>query len=603
MSYLVLARKCRPKAFQEVVGQQHITQTLKNSILSGRIAHSFLFTGPRGVGKTTTARILAKSLNCPNASKGEPCNSCAVCQEITQGSFVDVLEIDGASNNSVDDIRDLREKIRYVPTAGRYKIYIVDEVHMLSTAAFNALLKTLEEPPGHAIFIFATTEPHKIPATILSRCQRFDFKRLQPREIAAALQDVVKSQGWEVSASVLALIARSADGSMRDAQSILDQVISCSEGDISYDEVLYLLGMVKKDQIQAIWAAVFNHQPQAILSGIAQVLERGYDLRFFAEQLLHYLRDLLVCKTCHDPAPLLDLSEDEVLPLKKQSDLVCLEDLQQYFQLLVQSLDRMRGASHPQIILEMTLVQMARMELSASFAEILRRMSALEEALRLGGTLMAEGEVEPKDSPASPSPDAPLHEPPLSAGPAGFLKPAAPQGRPLSVGETPCSPLEPEELSSSSPSPLSFTTPAAPASASPPASTEQKWSAMLNGIKKEKQTLAPILQQARLDSITGDTVTLSFPKNPPFYLDTINKEGTRSVLQRWCQTVFGAHYRLECRARESSGQGKCLSSEEKEGCTSTEIDAIISRYPMARIITEIFSAQIVQTDVSFLRKD
>ncbi|MEW5802323.1 MAG: DNA polymerase III subunit gamma/tau [bacterium] len=619
MSYLVLARKCRPKTFHDVVGQQHITQTLKNSISSGRIAHSFLFTGPRGVGKTTTARILAKSLNCQHTKGAEPCNTCSVCQEITQGSFVDVLEIDGASNNSVDDIRDLRDKIRYVPTAGRYKIYIVDEVHMLSAAAFNALLKTLEEPPGHAIFIFATTEPHKIPATILSRCQRFDFKRLQPKQIADALLDIARAQGWDIAPSVLSLIARAADGSMRDAQSILDQVMSSSEGEVRYDEVLYLLGLVRKEQIQAIWEAIFHRKPEVALSGLAEVLDRGYDLRFFTEQLLHSLRDLIICKTCQDPALLLGISEEETVPLKRQSDAVTLEDLQQYFHLLVQCLDRMRGASHPQIILEMTLVQLARMERVASFGEILKRLSELEEVLGqsdLGQGLPFSADQEEKPE-AGLAPDTSSYQrhsqkEPAKPPPAAYSPQSAPPPRSIlheSLSDDKPSSYthrEAGEVLQSGVSDYPALASDQPASGPDQSSLGRKWATVKEGIKKEKPALFPILQQAVLDSVSEDTITLSFPKNLSFYLIRVNEESSLSVLQKWCRNVFGPHYKVECRAREVSGDGsgtdKGFPSEENGGYTSEGIDAIISEHPVIKTAMELFSAQIVQSNVSFFQK-
>jgi len=615
MSYLVLARKYRPKNFCEVIGQQHITKTLKNSILSGRVAHSFLFTGPRGVGKTTTARILAKSLNCQNSKKAEPCNTCDICRDITNGTSVDILEIDGASNNSVDDIRDLRDKIRYMPTVSRYKIYIIDEVHMLSTAAFNALLKTLEEPPGHALFIFATTEPHKIPATILSRCQRYDFKRLSIKEITDTLKTLALAEEQKFAPQIITLIARAADGSLRDAQSIMDQVIAFSDGEVQYDEVLYLLGIVKRDQIFSLWQAVIDRKPELILSGVAQVLERGYDLHYFTEQLLQYLRDLIVYKTCQDRDSLLDIPQEEMELLKKQSELVSEEDLQQYFCLLTQRMDQMRGSSQAHIILEMTLVQLAEMKKVVSLGKILQRLSALEKVFQEEAVPFPEENVEKRRKPAlEKKPPINYQEPSSEKTPSDEKVSSAsnvfPSREPSSTkppipeppSDAPPLPEPPSEatLLTKSPSP-------APSSIS----FKQKWIMLKEAIKKEKKTLVPILQKATFDSSADNTISLLFPESPPFYLDTIKQKNNQLLLQKWTCQIFGENYRLTCSAQKGLKPDNDVSSQEEansapeppEYIDVIPIDDIINKYPIIKTAIEMFSAQIIQTRVSFSHKD
>jgi len=604
MSYLVLARKYRPKNFSEVIGQQHITKTLKNSILSGRVAHSFLFSGPRGVGKTTTARILAKSLNCQNPQKGEPCNTCDICRDITNGNSVDILEIDGASNNSVDDIRDLRDKIRYMPTVSRYKIYIIDEVHMLSTAAFNALLKTLEEPPGHALFIFATTEPHKIPATILSRCQRYDFKRLSSKEISDTLKTVAHAEEQKIAPQIISLIARVADGSLRDAQSIMDQVIAFSDGEVQYDEVLYLLGIVKRDQIFHLWQAVFDRKLELILSGVAQVLERGYDLYYFTEQLLQYLRDLIIYKTCQDRDSLLDIPQEEMEFLQKQSDLVSEEDLQQYFCLLTQCLDQMRGSSQAHIILEMMLVQLAEMKRVASLSKILQRLSALEKVFQEEAASFPEKNLgERRKSPSEKKPPMNFQKS-MEKGNDFSLKEPPPANSPSAKKAFSTSTAISSIESSSTTSLLTKSSSPAPCSIS----FKQKWIMFKEGIKKEKRTLAPILQKATLDSSADNAIFLLFPESPPFYLDTIKHESNQLLLQKWARQIFGGNYQVTCCAQKGLKLDKNVSSQE-EGNNMSEyidpipIDDIINRYPIIKTAMEMFSAKAIQTRVSFLHKD
>ncbi|MDD5675390.1 MAG: DNA polymerase III subunit gamma/tau, partial [Chitinivibrionales bacterium] len=303
MSYLVFARKWRPKTFEDLVGQDHITATLRAAIEKDRIAHAFIFSGTRGVGKTTTARILARALNCDKGPTINPCGECASCKSITGGSSFDVLEIDGASNNSVDDIRELRENVSYSAMTGKYRIYVIDEVHMLSKSAFNALLKTLEEPPPNVIFIFATTEPHKIPATIHSRCQRYDFKRISSEQIAGRLIYICEQEHIAFQREALQLIARKASGSMRDALSLLDQAYSFCREALNEKEVRSVLGVVDADLYAAIGEAMLTAAPRAALQAVDRVVRDGYDLSEFILGFQEYVRDLLLCKLVPpDPA-------------------------------------------------------------------------------------------------------------------------------------------------------------------------------------------------------------------------------------------------------------------------------------------------------------
>jgi DNA polymerase-3 subunit gamma/tau len=381
MSYLVLARKWRPQVFEELVGQEHVTRTLQNAIAANRLAHAFLFTGPRGVGKTSAARILAKAMNCLQGPTPKPCGQCENCQEIAGGSSIDVLEIDGASNTGVDNVRELRENVRYLPGRSKYKIYIIDEVHMLSTSAFNALLKTLEEPPPHVLFIFATTEPHKIPLTILSRCQRFDFKRIPVNLICDRLRAIVSAEGVKIDDDTLVLIAREAEGSMRDAQSLLDQAISYGGEEIEEADVLTLLGIADRKILFGLSAAIFQKDAKGCLSMVDELYRVGYDLGQFCKDFLNHFRDLLVVKLEGGESPVLTVTEHEAKDLRKQTAEVGFEDLHRLFQILLRGEELMARTPFPKVVLEMTLVEMAQLDALLPVEEILSRVEQLEDTL------------------------------------------------------------------------------------------------------------------------------------------------------------------------------------------------------------------------------
>lgn len=377
-SYEVLARKYRPQSFSELTGQEHVSRTLQNAIDSGRVAHAFLFTGARGVGKTSTARILAKTLNCEQGLNHEPCNTCPICNEITKGTSTDVFEIDGASNNGVEDVRELRDSIKYLPSHSRYKIIIIDEVHMLSTNAFNALLKTLEEPPEHVKFIFATTEPHKLPVTILSRCQRFDFKRVPVARIIARLREIADKEKVIISDSALGLIARKGDGSMRDSLTAFDQVLAFCDSTVSDEDVATLIGAVDPRLLADISAAVFSGDTQAVLAGVKRVDMVGYSMRQFCQDLIEHFRNLLVIRSVKKPEEILDLADAELEELRRQAAGFTPQDIQRRLTLLIKADGEMAYASFQRLILEMGLLKAALLVPVIPVNELIEKIKMLE---------------------------------------------------------------------------------------------------------------------------------------------------------------------------------------------------------------------------------
>ncbi|MBW2518851.1 MAG: DNA polymerase III subunit gamma/tau [Deltaproteobacteria bacterium] len=381
MAYLVLARKWRPQNFDDLIGQEHVSQTLTNAIRSGRIHHAFLFTGARGVGKTSAARILAKALNCEEGLSESPCNHCPSCKEITSGQGLDVVEIDGASNTGVDDVRELRENIRYLPSRSRFKIFIIDEVHMLSTSAFNALLKTLEEPPQHAKFIFATTEPHKIPLTILSRCQRFDFRKIPSNKVSERLRFIANEEQLQISQESLALVSRQSEGSMRDALSTLDQVIAFCGDQVDDNAVQSLLGMVDRRLLLDTLEAILQRDSRRVLELIRRVDQLGLSLRRYAQDIIELFRALVVCKVVSDPSDLLDVVGDELNELKALAGAVNLDDLQRSVTLLLKAQSDLAASPHPQLTLEMILVRLTTLAPTLELGKLISRLESLEKRI------------------------------------------------------------------------------------------------------------------------------------------------------------------------------------------------------------------------------
>ena len=385
MSYLVLARKYRPQTFEEIVGQQHVSRTLSNAIKQDRVAHAYLFTGTRGVGKTTAARVLAKALNCETGPTPTPCNTCINCRAITEGNSVDVFEIDGASNTGVDDVRELRDNARYSPQSSKYKIYVIDEVHMLSTSAFNALLKTLEEPPDHVIFIFATTEAHKIPETVLSRCQQYDFKMIPQRLIFDHLKNIVQAEKVKLEDASLRLIARKADGSMRDAMSFLDQALSYGGDNIKTTDLLEILGVVDRQVLVDVSNAILSGNSDETLEVMERLQGTTWDVKQFYGDLLEHFRNLVVAKISKKPEAMIDSTAEEIKSLTDQIKDVSLETLQRLFDLLIENEDLVIRSSNPRLVLEMQLLRMAYASPVASLDELVGQLAELKKTLSQPG--------------------------------------------------------------------------------------------------------------------------------------------------------------------------------------------------------------------------
>jgi len=497
MSYLVIARKWRPQTFDELIGQEQVSQTLSNAIRSNRVAHAFLFTGVRGVGKTTAARILAKALNCTQGPTPTPCNQCGNCQEITAGNAVDVLEIDGASNTGVDDVREIIENVRYQPAKSRFKIYIIDEVHMLSTSAFNALLKTLEEPPPHVKFIFATTDPHKVPHTIHSRCQRYDFKRIPYRLITERLAHIARQEGIAVSDRALFLIAREGEGSMRDAQSLFDQVIAFAGKTIRDEDVVSALGLADRKVLYAVGDAIVGHNPTRALELLNELHLYGYDMRRCARELLEHFRNLSVARLLPGGDLLPDLPEEERTELARQAQAMSTADCDRAFQLLLATEAEVARAPFPKLVMEMALIKLATLTPVLPADELLERLDQLER--RLGGA-------------------------PSSAPNSASAAPAAPRG---AARPTPPPRDEP-----------TLRAPRATAEPAPaPVARTGSWDEFVAFVAKEKVTLLPYLQAAQPPALDGDALALRVPSG--YYYDYLAQRDHAQLVEELAQRFFG----------------------------------------------------------------
>ena len=556
MAYQVTARKWRPRQFDEVVGQEHITATLKSAVHSGRIAQCYLFCGPRGVGKTTTARILAKVLNCADSRDGNPCEACDSCRSIATSTSMNVLEIDGASNNSVDDVRELREVVRYAATEGVYKIYIIDEVHMLSTAAFNALLKTLEEPPEHVVFIFATTEVQSVPDTILSRCQRFNFRRISAGQIAAHLGTIAQAEGIEVEEGALHLLASRADGALRDAEGLLDQVVSLGT-EVSQQAVVQVLGLVDRGLYFELLDAMREAAPAQVLDIVARAVDEGADIEEFVYGLVELLRHLLFAKI-QGGTDELDMAEDARQRCGELAAAMEVEDLLRMMQSLLDLEADIKRSVQPRFRVEIALVHLALMGRSVDVGKLLRHLQSLEsDAPRPAASPPPRGRSEQAAPPLPSGGSEPVSFPPPSSRNEQAAPPPPPQQQVAAPAES-----------------------GNAASAAAPSFDQVRtnWAELVNAVGAAKRSLASFLNGAALDNIEGHVLKLSFGADQRFAMTKVIKD--RKIIEEIAEAKYGWRLRLDVVAKKGE-------QPAPQAATQPESD------PALRSVLDTFDGELV----------
>lgn len=558
-SYVVLARRWRPAQFSDIVGQGHVVRTMMNAIRSERVHQAYLMTGSRGIGKTSIARIFAKAMRCPNTTwQGEgaaawlhSCDQCASCREIASGTSVDVIEIDGASNNGVDAVREIRESAKFMPASGNRKIYIIDEVHMLTTAAFNALLKTLEEPPPHVIFVFATTEPHKIPATILSRCQRFDLRRLSSTQIQDRLTEVSRAEKIEAEPGALALMARAAEGGMRDAMSLLDQVVAYADGKITVQIARESIGLIEGQSILGVVEGIFARKPLEALALVEQAYRQGHDLRVLTRSLIEFLHGTLLAKIGAPSSSTLELSEDEWNELKRVAELRPLEDIELIFQVLHQGMDWIARSPQPKTVLDVLLIKCATGESLAYAAQV--------AAPSTGGGSPAQGLQTVK------TPVAPIQNPGRLAGasPAPGLTPVrvvmGPAHAPMSADDALTMPVSAKPLPTAPA--VETQAPAVPLGPPPSfSSSAEGYERFIAHVRQARPLLASLLENGICTQIPGqsssenpetDLLILCFRPEDAYYRDQLQSRVYGEQMNSLIKEFFRRQARLRIELRET----------------------------------------------------
>ncbi|MCJ7772607.1 MAG: DNA polymerase III subunit gamma/tau [Desulfobacterales bacterium] len=549
MSYLVFARKYRPQTFDEVVKQDHVTRTLTNAISSDRMAHAILFSGPRGTGKTTVARILAKAMNCKQGPTPVPCNQCQSCKEITSGHAVDVFEIDGASNNGVEHIRDLRENVKYMPAHSRYKIYIIDEVHMLSVSAFNALLKTLEEPPDHVMFFFATTEARKIPVTILSRCQRHDFRRIDLESISTHLMMICQKEGVKISKESISVIAHEAGGSMRDALSLLDQVIAYSEEEVSHDSILNILGVVDRKNIFAVSEAVFKGDLPVILDILDDIYDRGQNMLGFYTDLIEHFRNLIVVSIAKKTDKLVDLPAHEIAMLQEQAKDASPILLNQVFDLLFKEEPVIRSSPNTKMAIEMIFIRIFQVKPVLPIDVLIEKI----DTLRQGVSGVPQGKIVESQ-----------------AGYGGKGHEPVPENTKALDSE--------KEVAERS-------------TKTPDETLEQAWEKVLGMISEKHPSLAVSLAQCALKKISDNMMEIEI-NGSGYTLDMVKRDKSEAILKKICSQYFGRELQIKFKAGAIENK-----KNQKKKSKDNELKQEAFNHPLVADAIEIFDGKIVDVKI------
>jgi DNA polymerase-3 subunit gamma/tau len=599
MEFQVSARKYRPTIFEEVLGQTHVVQTLTNAIARQRVAHAYVFSGMRGVGKTTVARILAKSLNCEKGPTSQPCGTCPSCVEITRGNSVDVIEIDGASNTGVDDVRELRENVKFAPFHGSYRVYIIDEVHMLSNSAFNALLKILEEPPSHAVFIFATTEVHKIPATILSRCQHFTFRRISRLEIISQLRHVATQTGVTVEDRSLSVLARTSEGSMRDALSLLDQAVSFGGETLLHEDLEALIGSVPDELVRQMIEAILAHRASQAMTLIGEVVDQGFDVRVYCRAILERVRNLLVA--CVVPSPqqvknLLELGEEEGAQIIQQAEPLTEPYLQGIFSIISRTEDSLRGSSHPRFLIEAAVVRAALLDPSATTST---------PGLEQPGTVKPQ----PSHQPNPPSRMAPVSSTSSLADktPAPTEKPRTHQKTPernTPAAETTAMPPSQSTLMKVTPvpaKPLASIQKAPPQSSPNPTipvsdqTAQLDWEHVVNRMIQDHPNVGSFLDKGSVVTLEVDHVVIGFSKKDAIARWRTDKPENRALLARICEEMAGRPIRVQV-IELHDGQTRPPSMGElrakKKHEDNHDLMQEVKAHPLVKEALELFGGEL-----------
>ncbi len=613
MDYQVSARKYRPGTFDDVIGQSHVVQTLMNSIATKRIAHAFLFSGTRGVGKTTVARILAKALNCEQGPTGTPCNTCSNCQEITQGTSVDVVEIDGASNTSVDDVREIRENVKFTPFRGQYRVYIIDEVHMLSNSAFNALLKTLEEPPSHVVFIFATTEIHKIPATILSRCQHYNFRRISKAEIVQRLRHVADQDGLTIEDRSLMALARASEGSMRDGLSLLDQIIAFGGNTIRHEDLEALLGAVPQERVRAMVEAVIQQDSAKALQVIAALLDQGHDVRAYCADLVEYVRNMLVAAVVPsgpELRSLIEATEEDLTQLARDAERFTVEQLQELFRMYAAAEDSLRVSAHPRFVLETAAVRATRLLRTAEVQPASSRLAVQPEKPAADRRVVTQTPAQTQDK-ATPSPAPVVKTTGVKVSQDNVAKTSA------AGGGTPKAPsVAPPREVAAPPARTSAVAPSAPvvppASAAPvqqepkatsaaeasAAAVEVNWEQFQEAVSTNHPNIAPFLEMGRLVKIEGGLITLGFAKQATTARSMLEKEDNLQALAALGESLYGCAVRIRIVEVAEQDPGAAPTMKQIRVAKEQEQRLILTQqakaHPLVKQALEMFGGELAE---------